>query len=445
MLKIPATFALLGLACVLATAQSSTDAPPRQLSLRRAVEIALSPDGNAEVQLAKESQVVAREQKNEARAALLPTVNGSLREQRQVANVAAMGIQVQVEGIPVVLGSEPFSTFDARVSAEQTLFDWSAVRRTQAAQAAVRASGAVLQDTQQATAARVAALYFAALRAEARVQAALSDVDLAEALGKLAADRAETGRGLAIEVTRAGAQTAHARQRLLTAQNDSFRAKLQLCHELGLPPGEPIVLTDQLALNSVDLPSVAEALESALRTRSDLRTQQERGHQADLLHGEARAASLPSIYGYADYGPLGLTPANAIETYTVGLGLKIPVFDGGRREARRAETLSLARQERIREKDLHGQIEIEVREALEGLQIAAAQAAAAEQGVALAGEEVSQARRRNEQGLATSLDIIAAQNRLELAQDERIAALYAHNLARLELARAQGDVMRIVR
>lgn len=438
-------FAILGLACVLAAAQSQTEAPPRQLSLRQAIEIALSPNGNAYVQLARESEVLAREQKTEARAALLPTVNGSIREQRQVVNVAAMGIQVQVEGIPVVLGNDPFSTFDARVSAEQTLFDWSAVRRTQAAQAGVRVSGAVLQDTQEATAVRVAAAYFTALRAEARLQAAQSDVDLAEALGKLAASRTEAGKGLAIEVTRAGAQTAHARQRLLAAQNESFRAKLQLCRDLGIDPDDRIVLTDPLALNQDDPPSLEEALQSALRSRPDLKTQLQRGEQADLLHGEARAASLPSAYAYADYGPLGLTPAAAIETYTVGVGLKIPVFDGGRREARRSETLSLARQEHIREKDLRSQIEMEVREAMEGLQIAAAQVEAAEQGVALAGEEVSQARRRYEQGLATGLDMIAAQNRLEQAQDERIAALYGHNLARLELARARGDVMQIVR
>lgn len=443
--KIAALFALLGLACVPAAAQSQTDAPPRQLSLRQAVEIALSPEGNAGVQLAREAEVVAREQKTEARAALLPTINGSLREQRQVVNVAAMGIQVQVEGIPVVLGNDPFSTFDARVSAEQTLLDWSAVRRTQAAQAGVRVSGAALQDTQESTATRVAAAYFTAERAEARLQAAQSDLDLAEALGKLAASRTEAGKGLAIEVTRAGAQTAHARQRLLAAQNESFRAKLQLCRELGIEPDDRIVLTDPLALNQGDPSVLEEAVQSALRARPDLKAQQERGQQADLLHGEARAASLPSVYGYADYGPLGLTPAAAIETYTLGVGLKIPVFDGGRREAHRAATLSLARQEHIREKDLRLQIEVEVREALEGLQIAAAQVEAAEQGVALAGEEVSQARRRYEQGLATGLDIVAAQNRLEQAHDERIAALYAHNLARLELARAQGSVMQILR
>lgn len=416
-----------------------------QLSLRQAIETALSPDGNAAVQLAKESGVVAEAQGRQTRAALLPTVNGSIREQRQLANVAALGVQVQIGGVPVLLGNDAFSTFDARVAAEQTIFDWNAVRLTQASHAAVRSSKADLKNTQEATVSRVARSYFAALRADALLEAAASDISLAEALAKLADDRLSAGKGIAIEATRARSQLAHARQRLLAAQNESFRAKLQLCRDVGLEPDGRIVLTDQLGLSKADEPTVEAALKTALQARPDLRAQEERGRQAELLHGAARAASLPSVYGYADYGPLGLTPEKAIETYTVGVGLKIPVFDGGRREARRAETLSLARQEQIREKDLRAQIELEVRESFEGLRVAAAQVEAAEQGVSLAEEELAQARRRYEEGLSTSLDIVEGQNRLERARDERIAALYAHNLARIEVAHATGDIMQIIR
>src|SRR4051812_30681275 len=139
MLKIRVFLPLLFLSCCsTAPAQTTTQPATMPLSLRQAVDLALSPRGNASMQLARESEVVARAQGNQVRAVLLPSVSGSLREQRQVVNVAAQGIQVQVAGAPFALGSDPYNAIDARVAAEQTIFNWSAVRQLQAAHAGVR-------------------------------------------------------------------------------------------------------------------------------------------------------------------------------------------------------------------------------------------------------------------------------------------------------------------
>ena len=51
----------------------AADRPVLQLSLRRAVEIATSPEGNARIQLAAESTEQAKARSTQARAALLPT------------------------------------------------------------------------------------------------------------------------------------------------------------------------------------------------------------------------------------------------------------------------------------------------------------------------------------------------------------------------------------
>src|ERR1017187_1746730 len=62
------------------------------LSLKRAVEIALSPEGNARVALADESIVVAQSQAAEARSALLPNFDASVSEQNAVRNLKALGL-----------------------------------------------------------------------------------------------------------------------------------------------------------------------------------------------------------------------------------------------------------------------------------------------------------------------------------------------------------------
>jgi len=426
-------------------AQTSPDSPPVPLSLRQAVEIALSPDGNAALRLARESELMVQAQSRQSRAALLPTFTGSIHEQNQLVNVAALGVQVQVAGIPVVLSNDPFSTFDARISAQQVIFDWGAVRSTQASHAAVQSAKEASKSAQEATVSRVAQSYFAALQGEALLETARSNVSLAEALVTLAEDRMSAGQGIAIEVTRARSQLAHEQQQMLAAENGSFRARLRLCRDIGLPLDCRIALADKLSFNKIDSITVEDALQAALQARADLKAQQERTDVARLLDSAAKAESLPSLYGYADYGPLGLTPEQAIETYTVGVGLKIPIFDGGRREARRAEAASVTRQEQVKEKDVRAQIGLEIRESLESLRVAAAQVEVSEQAVALAEEELAQARRRYDAGLTTSLEVVEGQTRLERARNERIAALYAHNLARLELARSMGNVMSVIR
>jgi hypothetical protein len=134
-----------------------------------------------------------------------------------------------------------------------------------------------------------------------------------------------------------------------------------------------------------------------------------------------------------------------LPTRDYGVALRVPIFDGGRRDARRAETASQFRQERVRTNDLHEQIELEVRMALDSLHSAEEQVKVAEAGLSLAQTEFTQARRRYEAGIASSLEVTDAQTRLESARDNRIAALFNHNVARFDLGQATGTILAMVR
>ena len=123
--------------------------------------------------------------------------------------------------------------------------------------------------------------------------------------------------------------------------------------------------------------------------------------------------------------------------------MRVPVFDGGRRDARRAEGASLYRQEQVRTRDLLEQIDLDVRTALDAMRSAADQVRVAEEGLGLADSELTQARRRYDAGVANSLEVTDAQTRLERARDNRIAALFNYQLARIDTALATGAVRRI--
>jgi outer membrane protein TolC len=133
-----------------------------------------------------------------------------------------------------------------------------------------------------------------------------------------------------------------------------------------------------------------------------------------------------------------------VPTYSVGVSLRVPIFDGGRRDARRVEAQSQHRQEQARTRDLRQQVEMEVRLAWDALESAAQQVKVAAEGQKLADSELTQAQRRYKAGVATSIEVTDAQTRLERARDNYNTALFAHGIARIDLAAAQGSVGEIV-
>src|SRR5215470_4039136 len=100
-------------------------ADPLQLSLKRAVEIAASPEGNAKIQLAGEAVKLAESRQAQARAALLPNVDGTFTAQDLTRSLEAMGVRFQspIPGFQFPTFVGPFSVVDARLTGSQSVFD----------------------------------------------------------------------------------------------------------------------------------------------------------------------------------------------------------------------------------------------------------------------------------------------------------------------------------
>lgn len=435
-------FILILSMAALAAAQDS-----QPLSLKRAVEIALAPEGNTRVALVGETMKQAQSRIAEARAAFLPDLDASVQDRRQTVSLRTFGFDFQFPpglgfSIPSVVG--PFNVLDARATAQQRVFDFSTIRKLQASKSAAAASKSDLTATRDQVSDQVARAYLACLRAEASLETSRSNVELSEALLKLAQNQKTAGTGTGIEVTRAEVQLSIDRGRVIIASNDRRRAQLQLMKAMGLRMDAGLALSDKLAYQPVDPVPVQQALERARAERPELKSQKEREQTAWLNFGAVKAERLPSLGAFADYGLIGPEIVGARPTYTYGVTLKVPVFDGGRREARRAESLSQYRQEKLRTHDLEDQIELDVRVALDTLGAAATLVQNAREGLSLAENELAQARRRYEAGVTNSIEVTDAQTRLIRARDNLIAALFAHNLARIDLATATGNIQEYV-
>ncbi len=439
---------LVAMAAVLpAFGQLQTRPPILQLSLKQAVQLALAPEGSTRVKLAEEDLKQAESRADESRAALLPDFEGYLQYQNETANLKAFGFdfpKVPIPGfvIPTFVG--PFSVLDARATVNQTVFDFSAIRRYQASRVAIEATKADNEGTHDQVTDQVARAYLAGLRAQASLDTEGANVELSESLLRLAQQQKAAGTGTGIEITRAEVQLANDRQAQLVAQNDVDRTRLQLLKVIGLKLDNPVELVDRLSYIPMESVDPEQALATANQHRAELRAQQRREENARLSFSATKLERLPSVSAFANYGDIGSSVLSALPTRSIGASVKIPIFDGGRRDARRAESASVFRQEAVRTADLHDQIELDVRVAIDSLHSADAQVKAAEDGLKLAENEVAQAERRYKGGVSNSVEVTDAQTRLARARDNRINALYNYNLARIDLGTATGTIQSMI-
>jgi outer membrane protein TolC len=415
------------------------------LSLRRAVEIAISPEGNEQIQLSGEALKQAESRSAQARAALLPNVDSSLRYQNQTMNPYSYGLHLiipEVVGFPISFPKlvGPFDTMDARLTATQNVFDFGSIRRFQASRAGISAAKADIASTEENVAARVARAYLRAIRADADLDTAKANITLSQAVLNLAESQKAAGTATGIEITRARVQLANDQQRLLVAQNTRHSAHLELLRVMDLSLDVELELTDKLGYVPVDPITLERAKELALEERPDLKAQLERENSARLAASAVRMERLPSVYAFGDYGTIGIGFNDARPTRTFGATLRIPVFDGGRMDARRAESASRYRAEKVRTKEIKERIELDVRLALDALRSAEEQVKVSEEGLTLSENELAQAQRRYEAGVAPGLEVTDAQTRLERARDNQTEALYNYNLARIDLGQAMGRV-----
>jgi outer membrane protein len=415
-------------------------AEPLPLSLSKAVELATAPNGNLRLAVIRETISQAEAQRRQALGAFLPQLEGMAGAANQTRNLQAFGFSLGPAvpfQIPSFVG--PFTVVDYRVSATQSILDLSAIYRYQAARLRKEVADAEVRQARQVTIQQVARTYVLVLRAEAALEAARAGQVLAERLVLLAESQKRAGTGTAIELTRAKVQLQNEKQRVLVASNEGERARIELKRQTGIDFDQEIKLTERMNDGSEPAPGLAAALESAHAERLDLLAQERRRSAVGLAVRGIRAERLPSLASSGDYGVIG-DGARMLPTRSVAIGLRVPVFDGGRREARLAEAGTQLRQESLRTEDLKRQIEVEVRQALQALENARAQIEVARLGLELAGQELEQAQRRTEAGVASGVELSDAQTRLARARDNQLAALSQFNLARIEVAAATGTI-----
>lgn len=384
--------------------------------------------------LSGDNTLAARGQKWKELSALLPNVSAGITESLQTVSLAQFGFKIP--GVPEIIG--PFNYLDARAYLTQSVFNWNYVQRERASEQNLKSARYTYKDARELVVLAVGNGYLQAVAGAARVDAVQAEVTTAQALYNKAVDQQRAGVTPAIDTLRAQVELQTRQQQLIVARNDYAKQKLALARIIGLPPGQEFSLTDKAPYEPLLTPGLEESLKRAYQSRADYQAAMAQLRGAELSRRAATAEHYPNLDFEANYGDIGVSPFHSNGTYLVQGSLNIPIFAGGRAHADALQAEATLRQNQQQVDNLRGQIDNEVRTAMLDLNAANDQVQVARSSVDLAQQTLTQAQDRFTAGVADNLEVIQAQEALATANENYISSLYAHNLAKVEYARAIG-------
>ncbi len=376
----------------------------------------------------------ARAERLRALSALMPNVTGSASVVIAQNNLTTFGIKVP--GFPSVVG--PFNYIDARASVSSPLFDWSLIKRVKAATEGARAAQLSIDDGRDIVVEAVASGYFAILADVGRVEVTKAQLDLSLQLYQIAKDNHAAGVVPAIDELRANVESQKQQQTLLAVQNQLGKDKLALARVIGLPGGQEFDATEPAPYKALDGLTPDQLLAKAYKLRSDYQSAEAQVRASAFSLRAEDAARYPRLVLDGYYGDTGPAIGNSHGVFNITGSVQFNIFDGGRIRANQETAGSILKRRQNDLDDLRGKIDYDVRNALLDLKTAADQVAIAKVSLDLAQETLNQARDRYVAGVGSGIELVDAQVALAAANQDVITAAYAHNLAKVQLARAVG-------
>jgi outer membrane protein TolC len=407
-------------------------AQPVGLSLDDAMQRGLRT--NLGVILSGTQTTAARGQRLSELQALLPEVDFKAQESLLQVDLAAQGLRIP--GFPTIIG--PFGYTDLRATLSWSLVDVASLRNYMAAKHNFAAAQLSAQDARDLVVLTVGNAYLLAVADETQV----SSVEAQVATAKVSLDQASAnhsaGTAPLLDELRARVDYQTLQQQLIVAQNALEKDKLALARTIGLPLAQSFSLTDKVPYAAFDQIDVDAAIREAHANRKDLAAMLEQTRAAEEQRKAATADRLPTFKFNGDYGDIGVNVAHSHGTGDATGTLSVPLFKefGLRGEAQTAQAqLDTAR---AQASDKSAQVDADVRDALLDIAAAQKQVEVARSSVELASEALKEAQERYANGVSDNLGVSQAQQSVAQANDQYVASLYRHNMAKLSLARALG-------
>jgi outer membrane protein TolC len=308
--------------------------------------------------------------------------------------------------------------------------------------------------------------YWNLVEARQQVEVARESLSLARELHGMNRVRVDVGTLAPLELVQSEVGIATRQEEIILAEAAVENAEDALRRLLHLEQGElwerRIEPTTPAETERLDI-DLAAAITTAMAERPELRNQQLRLDLLDLEYRFYRNQALPSLdlqarYGYNGIGgdvrdengrviiPGGLSDAFSqvrdgdFDGWSVQLNFGYPVQNRAAR-ARRAIAAVDLEQGRHELSDLEESIQVEVRTAVRGVRTAAQQIESTRASRGLAERNLEAERKRYENGLSTSFQVLEIQEDLTAARSREVSAIAAYRRALAEYWRATGRLL----
>jgi outer membrane protein TolC len=409
---------------------------PLALTLHDAIDRGLK--ANLGLLVSGSASEIARGQRLRALSALMPQVGGQVSETVEQLNLKTIGFTFSIPGaaLPTIVG--PFQFTDLRASASLTVFDYNKWKNYRSSRESQRAAQLSYQDARDLVVQAVANAYLQVTADASRTEAIRAQVTTDQALYDRTVDQKKAGTSPGIDVLRSQVELKQQQQRLLAQENQLAKDKLSLGRVIGLPIGQDFNIAETTPYSPLASITQEQALRTALEQRPDYQSAKAQVRAAEDTVRATRAERYPTVGVTGDYGDVGPTIGESHGTFTFVASLKFNIFDGGRIGSDEIQAKATLKQRQDELADLGGQIDYQVRAAFLDIQSAADQVAVAKSNLELANQTLEQARDRFTAGVTDNIEVVQAQQSVASANDNLIFALYAHNLAKVALARALG-------
>ena len=266
---------------------------------------------------------------------------------------------------------------------------------------------------------------------------------LEEALTNLTAaeERRRVGVATIADVLQARTAASQARLDLEAIDGNVQTTRGALALALGLPANLPYDVDSSAAAAPVAplADSVNAIIATALQGRPDLAATQAEVEAAGAAIGETRAALLPSL-GFSATGgrTYATTIPNGANSYSLSLGLTIPLFNGFSRQYDLRAAEFEAEAARAQARSLRQEVVYQVFSAYYTLQTATRRVRTAEDLLASAEQSSQVALGRYKAGVGSVLDLLAAQSALAGARAQLVDARLAWSVSLAQLAHDAG-------
>jgi outer membrane protein TolC len=407
-------------------------AQPIDLSLDAAIQRGLK--NNLGIILSGTQTASARGQRLSQLQSLLPEVDASFKDTVSQVDLPAEGLRIP--GFPTIIG--PFGYQDLRGTLNWSLINVASLRNYLAAQRNFTSAQLSADDARDMVVLTVGNAYLLVLADESQV----SSVDAQVNTSKVSLDQAvanhDAGTAPMLDQLRARVDYQTLQQQLIVAKNSLEKDKLALARTIGLPLAQSFNLTDKAPYAAFDQLDVAATIRQAHANRKDLAAMVEQVKAAEDKRKAATADRLPTLSFSGDYGDIGVNMLHSHGTGDATGTVSVPLFAefALRGEAQVAQSQLDVSKAQLSDKN--AQVDADIRDALLDIASAQQQVEVAKSSVDLANEALSEAQQRYKNGVDDNLAVSQALQSVAQADNQYVASLYRHNVAKLSLARALG-------